>query len=174
MWFGNKTIEEQSENQKNRILLLNEKFRRWQDKQLALSTFVINLLLSISIAGVGLLWSNSSSDQIKNFRCHNEILFKLSIYCLTVSILFGVIALILRLNDYRLTKEIIKWRKLQLRVNENLRYEWDYELDEETCASKIRKIRKKTKNIGIVTWWFFYLQITALTLSVIGLTTISI
>ena len=56
--FGEKSIYSLEDNEANHLKSLNDRFVRWQEKQIALLTFSINLLFTISVAAVGLIINN--------------------------------------------------------------------------------------------------------------------
>jgi hypothetical protein len=136
-----------------------ERFNRWHLKQIDLLTFLINFLFTICIAVSGFVIANQDKPF---FKC--KIIFeqyslsRTAILILAISVTAGVCALITRLEDFRRTKKIPKYRRdlYEAGINKNLSQ------DE---ISKIKTKRDQARNVveclGTLTWWLFYLQLAS-------------
>lgn len=162
--FGEKSIYELEGADANHLKSLNERFVRWQEKQIALLTFSINLLFTISVAAVGLIINNFDKPLFKDKSAWGFSLPQTVAFIITVSATLGIIALFCRLFDFRLTKTTVRKRTLLFKVKNKIKYEHCKELTEKELNDKIKKLTCWTSFLGGATWCFFILQtITFLT-----------
>lgn len=162
--FGEKSIYELEDADANHLKSLNERFVRWQEKQIALLTFAINLLFTISVAAVGLIINNFDKPLFKDKSVWGFSLPQTFAFIITVSAILGIIALFCRLFDFRLTKTTVRKRTLLFKVKNKIKYEHCKELTEKELKDKIKNLTCWTSFLGGATWCFFILQtITFLT-----------
>jgi len=95
----------------------NIRFVRWQGIQLTQLGFVLNLVLSFAVAGLG-LWLSLLRDDNFRPRCWAKCLFVLSAFALVLSIATGLWCSLNRLWDFRITAGIArgKWEGVELAV----------------------------------------------------------
>jgi len=141
---------------------LSDRFKNWQSKQIDLLTFSINVFFIISITFYGYFLDH------KDLFCHKSVPFfptyplkYLIAFILPLSISLWIIILIVRLNDFRITKNITKNKKRVKKLQSNTDpIELDNRLLQiETLKKKIKNQKTVTKMLGRITWIFFYLQI---------------
>jgi len=99
-YFGKRKSSELKASETEKIDRYKERFNKWHAKQIDLLTFSINLVFTISIAFMGFI-INMLSD--KCFSMKRAILLVMGI-----AVTLGILALITRLNDFRVTKNITK------------------------------------------------------------------
>ncbi|MFH1320378.1 MAG: hypothetical protein ABII90_06985 [Bacteroidota bacterium] len=158
-YFGQKKIEDHSDENKNRLHNLTQRFNRWHDKQIALLTFGINLFFTIGIASIGFILNYLDTNLFHKTLLCNYILGKTVLLIIFISIIFGIIALIVRLNDFKITKNVVRFKKLKYNVEHNLKYQSCEEYDITELKKKIKKCQKLSLILGDITWIFFYFQI---------------
>jgi len=144
-----------------------DRFSKWHIKQIDLLTFCVNLLFTLSIAVSGFIISNQNSAIFKNnVKCGQLSLTKTILFMLTLSASIGILGLIARLNDFRLTKNIIKTRRRIFELDHDIKYE-DYEpSDKEVKKSQRDNLICWAKFLGRITWAFFYLQLFLFIISI--------
>ena len=135
-----------------------KRFNKWHTKQIDLLTFSINLTFTISIAFLGFIINLSEN------KC--SFLKGTVFIVLGITITLGLLALIARLNDFRVTKNIIKNRRRIYELRNEIKYE-------DTEASDINQLKTLLSNqkcwstiLGNSTWILFYLQIASLLLAI--------
>lgn len=162
--------EENESNNKNEPILnqtdslklnrLKDRFAKWHTKQIDLLTFYINLTFTISIAFFGFISNKYFDSNFQNnvvniaFSLEKSILF-----CLTVSITFGVLGFIVRLNNFKYTTKTIKSRRKVFEIDKNIIKDSNPKLNTEIERNKINKYICYTTFLGKTTWWIFYIQI---------------
>lgn len=156
--FGEKSVYELENGEAKHLEELNERFVRWQDKQITLLTFSINLLFTLSVAAVGLIISNSDKPVFKDKFINGYSLTQTATFIISLSAIFGVVALFSRLFDFRLTKNTVRARRLLFKVKNKIKYESCKELSESELQCKITKLTCWTNFLGGATWFFFILQ----------------
>jgi len=159
-WYGNTGLENQNDFQNIRINELSERFNRWHDKQLNLITFLINLFFTLSIVIIGFVLNDLSNNLFTKLVFDKFTVGKVAIIIFSISVLFGVLALFMRLYDFRGTKNKVKYKKLMFRVKHKLRYESQYEYSQQTIQCKIENVDKTIYYLGRLTMWFFYVQVS--------------
>lgn len=126
---------------------------RWQSAAKEQLGYTINLILTFSVATLGF---QLSFFQKKNFKIEFcsfvDLIFLLSLFCLVLSLGFGVWAVLNRLCDFRLTARIARQKK-------NLYKRFEIEEESKEIKIFLAPFRKKAKKIGKCTWSLFYLQI---------------
>lgn len=118
--FKQRAKQELDQEKLSELNSLNSRFIRWQDRLISLLTFSINLIFTISVATLGVIFSNYN-DEIFNDKLFFEYsLTYITISVIYVSILCGVCALIFRLIDFRSTLKVIKTRKQLFKLKNKL------------------------------------------------------
>ena len=161
--FGTKKRTDLSDFERLSIKDYKDRFAKWHNKQIDLLTFCINLNFTIAIAIAGFIISNQDKPIFKDgLICGNYSLTKTALFLLALSATIGVLALISRLNDFKLTKNIVKKRRRIFELDNNIMYE-DIEVSEKD------KLKTQKDNfiwwtiiLGKTTWVLFYLQIALL------------
>lgn len=156
--FGEKSVYKLEGEEANHLKSLDERFVRWQEKQITLLTFSINLLFTLSVAAVGLIISNADKPVFKDKFINGYALTQTATFIISLSAISGIIALFSRLFDFRLTKNTIRARTLLFKVKNKIKYESCKELSESDLQSKITRLTCWTKFLGRSTWFFFILQ----------------
>lgn len=156
--FGDKSIYSLEDNEANHLKSLNDRFVRWQERQIALLTFSINLLFTISVAAVGLIINNFDKPLFNHKLALGYSLPQTVAFIITVSAILGVIALFCRLYDFRWTKTIVRNRILLFKVKNKIEYDNCEELTQNKLKDKINSLACRTKFLGSATWCLFILQ----------------
>lgn len=110
--FGEKSSYSVEGDEANHLKSLNDRFLRWQDKQIGLLTFAINFIFTISIAMIGLIVANFDKPFLKNKSAWGYSLPQTVSFIITVSSILGIVALFCRLIDFRFTKTTVRKRIL--------------------------------------------------------------
>jgi uncharacterized membrane protein len=159
--FGTKKKSELTDFEKSSIKEYKERFAKWHSKQLDMLTFCVNLIFTISIAIGGFIISNQDKPIFKDkVICEKYSLIKTALLLLAVAVTIGVFALISRLNDFRLTKNIIKGRRRVFELENDIKYDDFHKSDKENLKKQISSSICWTEFLGKTTWVLFYLQIT--------------
>lgn len=166
-YYGTKKKIDLTEFEKSSIDDYKDRFARWHTKQIDLLTFCINLNFTISIAISGFIISNQDKPIFKDqLICDKYSLIKTTLCLLAMTATIGVLALISRLNDFRLTKNTIKSRRRIFEIENDIRYE-------DVKQSKVESKKTEKDNskywatfLGKITWFFFYLQILFLLVTI--------
>ena len=119
------------------------KFVRWQTTQITQFGFVLNLVLSFAVAGLG-LWVSLLRDGGFQPHCWAKCLFSFSALSLIFSIGTGILCSLNRLWDFRLTKDIARGK-------------WE---GAERAAKTIESDR-----LGDRTWLLLYLEVSTFVLA---------
>jgi hypothetical protein len=121
------------------------RFVRWQAILITQLGFVLNLVLSFAVAGLG-FWVSLLRDSNFQPHCWAKWLFGLSGFSLILSIATGIWCALNRLWDFQITAGIAreKWK------------------DEELAAMRI-----ESDKLGDRTWALLYFQISAFSLATI-------
>lgn len=110
-YFGTKKRSELTEFQKVSIEGYKRRFSLWQGKQLDYLTFSINLLFTICLAVAGFIVANQGECLVnERVPCCMHSSFQDILFLLVMSMTVGLIGLVCRLNDFRLTKNIVRTR----------------------------------------------------------------
>lgn len=140
-----------------------ERFIRWQNKQIDLLTFCINLNFTLSVAICGFIIANLDKPIFKDKTiCGNYPLIKTALYLIATATTVGILALITRLNDFRLTKKIIQTRRRIFELKNEIQYEDYEETDIEKLKTQKNNLIFWTTILGKVTWFLFYAQMILL------------
>ncbi len=163
IYFGTKKRAELNDFEKSSIKGYKERFTKWHTKQIDLLTFCLSLNFTISIALTGFLISNQDKPIFNEGQfCEKYSLTKTSLCLLATTATIGVMALISRLNDFRLTKNIIKTRRRIFELDNDIRYEDRKESDIENVKAQRDNLVYWASFLGEATWILFYLQIILL------------
>ena len=156
--YGEKSVYKLEGEEAIHLKALNERFVRWQEKQIALLTFSINLVITLSLAAIGLIINNFNSCLFINKYIFGYSLPKSIAFIITISTILGVVALFCRLIDFRLTKNTIRKRTLLFKLKNKINYEHSNELTQSVLEAEIENLTCRTKHLGCATWFFFSLQ----------------
>jgi len=127
-----------------------ERFIRWQKYSIEQMSYVINLILGFTIASLGYCLNLLQNDKFV-LSGINKFLFQCGFFLLFVSLILGLLCVINRLTDFRMTKTTNKMRK-------------DGKTEDQIMC------RKNITNIlGKITWWLFYFQISSFFLAIISI-----
>ena len=110
-YYGTKKKIDLTAFEKSSIDDYKDRFARWHTKQIDLLTFCINLNFTISIAISGFIISNQDKPIFKDQLILEYSLIKTTLCLLAITSTIGILSLIARLNDFRLTKNTIKFRR---------------------------------------------------------------
>lgn len=165
--FGDKSEFELEGSEASHLKSLNDRFVRWQEKQVNLLTFSINLLFTISIATIGIILNNFDDALFKNKIVYGFSLPKTTVFIITISTVLGIVALFCRLFDFRFTKTTIRYRTLLFKLKNKIKYEHCKELTESELENKIKELTCKTDLLGKATWLFFYIQTISFLIAII-------
>lgn len=159
-YFGTKKKKELSEFEKESLKIYKSRFSLWHLKQIDALTFSINLLFTISIAVSGFLIANQDKGLFNDkLICANYSLIRTALFILTLSASIGVLGLITRLNDLRLTKDKIRVRQRIFELENDIKYE-DYQPSDIEFQKTIRdNLIWWTTQLGRTTWILFYIQL---------------
>jgi hypothetical protein len=156
--FGEKSVYKLDNEEANHLKSLNDRFVRWQEKQIALLTFSINLLFTLSVASVGLIINNFDKALFDNKSAWGYSLPKITAFIITVSAIFGILALFCRLFDFQYTTKTVRKRMILFKVKNKIKYENCKEITQKELEDKIKNLACWTKILGKATWCFFILQ----------------
>lgn len=168
--FGEKSAYSLEGEEANHLKSLNERFANWQEKQTALLTFSINLLFTISVSAIVLIINNFDKPFFKDKSICSYSLSQTVIILITISAIFGIIALFCRLFDFRFTKTTVRKRTLLFKVKNKIKYENCKELTQDKLQNNITKLTCWTRFLGRATWCFFVLQAVVFITTLILLT----
>lgn len=125
-------------------------FIRWQSTTIAQLTYAVNLILSFSVATLGFqvaILQNDNFVPVSLQKCA----FSLSLLLVILSVVFGILCVINRLYDFRISAKVARMRE-------------DGKSDEE-----MQSRRMLCKNLGKKTWALFCLQIGTFSVGIIFL-----
>ena len=166
-YFGEKGTQDLTDHEKSMIKDYKDRFARWHNKQIDLLTFSINFVFTISIAISGFIISNHDKEIFKDkLICNNYSLTRTTLCIMAFSLTIGIIALITRLNDFRLTKNTIKTRRRIYELNNKIKYEDTEASSADTQINKKDNLICLSTFFGRTTWILFYLQIFLLLLTI--------
>lgn len=158
--FGTKSRTNLTDFEKTTIKDYKDRIAKWHNKQVDLLTFCINLNFTISIAIAGLIISNvDKSFFTATLFAEKYSLSKTALCLLTTSASIGVLALVSRLNDFRLTKNTIKTKRRIFELENDIMYEEKEASNKEKLRTQKDKTIYWAKFLGKATWILFYLQI---------------
>lgn len=156
--FGQKSAYKLEGADEKHLTNLQSRFVRWQDKQINLLSFSINLLFTLSVASIGLVINNFDKSPLKDHSILGYSLPQIVAFTLSLSALFGILALWSRLFDFRLTTQINRKRVLLFKVENNITYESKKALKKSELETKISCLQCWTEFLGNSTWWLFIIQ----------------
>lgn len=161
--FGTKKRANLTDFEKSSIKDYKVRFAKWHDKQIDLLTFCINLNFTISIAIAGFIISNQDEAIFNDgLNCENQSLTKTALCLLALAATIGVVALISRLNNFRLTKNIIKTRRRIFELDNDIKYEDIEASEKENLKTQKDNLIWWTTLFGRMTLGLFYIQIILL------------
>jgi len=162
-YFGTKKRTELTDFEKASIKDYKDRFEKWHNKQIDLLTFCINLNFTISIAIAGFIISNQDKSLFKDGLIFEKYsLTKTALCLLATTSTVGVIALVLRLNDFRLTKNTIKTRRRIFELDNDIKYEDKEASNKETLNTRKDNSICWATFLGKTNWTMFYIQIILL------------
>jgi len=118
-----------------------EKFTHWQQRTIEQLGFSINLILTLALGALGYLLAKY--DKTNTARL-SKYTFVITSILLLLALLFGIVASITRLYDFRFTARIIRQQS-------------EVERD---------RLRAITDRLGSCTWFFFWAETVAFALGV--------
>lgn len=130
------TMDKEKENDKGEKNDDKERSVRWQQITINQLSYVINLILGLSVAALGFA-SSLLLNKMFNLANSADGFFVISLISLLMSGFFGVWCTINRLRDFRLTAKITKIRD----------------------GTEVQELRKLTRRLGEKTWILFWWQI---------------
>lgn len=131
---------------------MEKSFIRWQNISLKQLSYSNNLFIGLAIALISYIF-NIISNVIELTNCQ-KIFFWLSLISLIVSTSAGICLSIKRLKNFKITAQIARNK-------------------EKKDIKNLENLRKISKRLGELTWYYFYLQVGAFIVGFI-LTTIFI
>ncbi|SHJ54895.1 hypothetical protein SAMN04488028_101469 [Reichenbachiella agariperforans] len=147
----------------------NDRFVRWQQLTTAQISFTNNLVLGFNLGFLGFFVTQSGLA----FSCVCWI-FTLQVFALlslTTSFFTGILLVINRLNDFRKTTQLVKYRKKQFEIEHNLNTSSNIE----TVKSTIAMLKTEANRLGKITWILLNWQIwTFLIGAILGVVFIAI
>lgn len=158
-YFGSRKRKELSKFEIKSIEGYKKRFAFWQSKQLDALTFSINLIFTISIAVSGFLIANKDREFSNNMLLCDYSIVRTALFLLTLSTSIGIVGLIFRLNDLRLTKNIIRTRQRIFELENNIKYEAYRSSDRESQKLKRDSLIFWSNFFGNLTWAMFYFQV---------------
>lgn len=150
---------ELSDEEKARIRDYKERFNRWHGRQIDLLTFLINLLFTITIAISGFIIANQDKDFFKDKTLWCYSLSRTVLFLLAISTTIGILALISRLFDFRVTKDTVKTRRRIYELNKKIKYEDKKSSKLDDLKNKGWRLKWWTNFLGTLTWILFSLQL---------------
>ncbi|HZK92693.1 MAG TPA: hypothetical protein VFC67_00695 [Prolixibacteraceae bacterium] len=166
-YFGKKKHSELSDKELAELKNYKERFSKWQSKQIDLLTFCNNFIFTISIAISGFILAHQDMPIFNGkLICGKYNLAHSTLFLFAIIATLGIIALITRTNDFRLTTRITKARRRVFELDNDISYE-DAEESEISNQKKIlSNLKYWSKILGNTMWILFYLQITLLLLTI--------
>jgi hypothetical protein len=125
---------------------INSRFSKWQMKQIDYLTFNINLILTISLAIIGFIYTSMDEKNVLEHSCNRNSCPNTSIVLFLVIITIGVILNYIRFYAIKFTKDIVKFRKEKLNSKNS---------DKEKLDKKIDKLISTTKILGNISLIIF-------------------
>lgn len=111
-YFGTKKKSELSEFEKSSMDGYKRRFSLWHNKQIDALTFSINLLFTVSVAVSGFIIANQDEGIfLDKVLCNQFSLTRTVLFFLTLSATSGILGLLARLNDLRLTKNKVRTKQ---------------------------------------------------------------
>lgn len=166
-YFGSKKKSVLTEFEKDRIKNYKSRFSFWHSKQIDSLTFSINLLFTISIAIGGFIIANQDEDLFKDkVIWESYSLIRTALFTLTISASIGIVALICRLNDLRLTKDKIRVRQRIFELENDIKYEDVVPSQKDDQKLKRDNLTWWTTILGKTTWLLFYIQVLLVMLAI--------
>ena len=127
----------------------NESYVRWQNIRITQLGFANNLIIGLSIVALGYLMNFVTKTN--TFNSIQKILIWFSCPLLLVSCFLGILLILNRLEDFRITAQIARKRELKEKID-------------------IEILRNEAKEIGKKTWNLFIWQISTFFAGIVCLT----
>lgn len=127
---------------------VNESFIRWEAYTIAQLSYAINLILILSVAGIGFITSSLLSDKYNQISWLSDM-FIISILLLLVSAAFGLWSIINRLRVFRATT-----------LMERIRHEH--------VPHSFERLYKLTEGLDEAIWPIFWCQIAIFSAGIIA------
>lgn len=140
----------ENKEDKDDLKNLNERFSKWQMKQIDYLTFNINLILTLSLAMLVYLLNSKNTTNLKTEITISISYFRIFTILLTSIVTIGVIINILRYFDFKYTKDTIKIKK-KLFSEKSL-------TEIEKLKTNLNSNKCKTKILGILTKSLFLIM----------------
>lgn len=140
--MGNTEIENKADALKN----LNERFSKWQMKQIDYLTFNINLILTLSLGILVYLLNAKNAAKSETQTIADSPYFKIYTILLVTIVTIGVIINVIRYFDFKYTKDVIKIRKQIL--NEK----------SDTLNKSLSCLKCTTGILGCLSKWLFVIM----------------
>ncbi|MEX1211788.1 MAG: hypothetical protein WEA36_02975 [Balneolaceae bacterium] len=126
-----------------------ESFIRWQSITITQLSYVVNLILGLSVASLGFQVNILLGGNIAATNSWQECILIISMFSLLASVALGIFCVINRLLDFRATKEAAKMR------------------EENKSEEEIQKYRDLYDTLGKRTWKIFWWQIGFFSLGIL-------
>lgn len=123
---------------------------RWQKQTSEQFGYALNLVLGLSVAGIGYETTLLLNKEIERSSFQNCLLF-LSLLALVISVGTALWCIISRLRDFRKTAEIARKR------------------EDNVSNVELESLRKKSKNLGEFSWLLFWWQISSFMVGILFL-----
>lgn len=124
-------------NNSEKVNNINSRFSKWQMKQIDYLTFNINLILTISLAIVGFIYTSLDQKNVFQYSCNQNSCPKTSIVLFLVIITIGVMLNYIRFYNIKFTKDIVKFRKEKLDSKKSDKKKLDTKINKLICTTKI-------------------------------------
>lgn len=144
---------------------LNERFSKWQMKQIDYLTFNINLILTLSLAILVYLLNSRNTANLKTEITISTSYFKVFTILLASIVTIGVIINFLRYFDFKYTKDTIKVRKRLLSEKSQSEIQkLNTSLNSNKCRTKI--LGFLTKSLFLIMVILFLVTVWTIILSI--------
>ena len=121
---------------------------RWQGRTIEQFGYVLNLVLGLSVAGIGYEGTLVLNKQLERAGWQNTLL-AISLLALALSIAAALWCVISRLRNFRITAEIARKR------------------EDGASAIELQPLRTKSDELGEFTWTLFWWQIWSFALGIL-------
>lgn len=136
---------------------LKESQIRWHDRRIKLLTFSINLQFTITVAAIGLIINNHDFLAGKQLFCFP--LLKSTLCISGMAAIMGIITILCRLCDFRLTSQITNYKIALFKDRNNIHFgNTNRKHSQLGLKEKLLFFREKANKVGNRTWVFFYIQ----------------
>jgi len=129
----------------------NEPYTRWQGFRIGQLGLCISLFLTFAVAILGFSINLLIQPTYEISTCFAKIFFFFSLVCGLLSVLFGSVACVTRLSDFRKTAKVVRHRS------------------DPNMKSEVDQLREDYKRLGQWTWKLFKWQLVAFGSQAFGL-----